>query len=210
MADLIDSRRGLLAPSTGKVHVETPADIVKAADADSEPMVEVAVAEAMLAEAFQIGDERVAREVATRHTAEECAVREASARQVAEQRATTVAVDAQSTTAGLICTADASTSHYLAVSVGLAHGSSQTDHDAVARAIMDSDLSCAEARWMRGLDAGDAPLEAPDQERVESVEPEPVAPPPEESPPPVFADCSHYTSTASKPRVRRSRRALVW
>ena len=60
----------------------------RAADADVEPMVEVAVAEAMVAEAINIGDERVAREEAARHAAEELAAHEAAARQ-ANQRAAT-------------------------------------------------------------------------------------------------------------------------
>ena len=43
----------------------------------------VAVAEAMVAEAFTIGHERIAREVAARHDAEELAAHEAAARQAA-------------------------------------------------------------------------------------------------------------------------------
>ena len=76
LADLIDSRRALIEATAGTANAEVQADIVDAADADVEPVVEVAVAETMVAEAFQIGDERVAREVAARHAAEERAVRE--------------------------------------------------------------------------------------------------------------------------------------
>ena len=139
---------------------------------------------------YELGDERVAREVAARHAA--CALlrgceERACGRQVAEQCATPVAR-----------TADASTDHYLVVGVGLAHGSSQTEHDALDRAVMEGDLTLSEARWMRGFDASEAPLDASEaplaaQEQGEAarVQSEEV-PPPEESPPPVFADCSHY------------------
>ena len=77
------------------------------------------------------------------------------------------------------------------VGMGLAHGSSQTEHDALDRAVMEGDLTLSEARWMRGWDASEAPLAAQEHGEAASVQSEEV-PPPEESPPPVFADCSHY------------------
>ena len=97
---------------------------------------------------------------------------------------TTVAQDAQTATVE-ISTADASTCHYMLVGLGLKHGSSQIEADTLARAVMDGDLSRSDARWMQGLDASEAPaLNA--QEHVEAEAQ------PEDSPPPVFHDCSHY------------------
>ena len=95
--------------TAGTANAEVQADIVDAADADVEPVVEVAVAETMVAEAFQIGDERVAREVAARHAAEERAVSEAAARQASELRAPAAAVDASTSTVDLTSMVDAST-----------------------------------------------------------------------------------------------------
>ena len=94
-ATLIDSdyTHALLATTAVVADVETQANIVEPADADAEPVVEVAVAEVMITEAFQIGEERLAREVAARHAAEECYMREVAARQ--QLRATAVAADAQ-------------------------------------------------------------------------------------------------------------------
>ena len=206
LADLIDSRRALIEATAGTANAEVQADIVDAADADVEPVVEVAVAETMVAEAFQIGDERVAREVAARHAAEERAVSEAAARQASELRAPAAAVDASTSTVDLTSMVDASTCHYLTVGVGLAHSSSQTEHDTLARAVMDGVLTLAEARWMQGLKA------QPEDQPEDQPEAQPEEAPPQEDPlPPVFADCSHYKSTpASKPRVRRSRKALEW
>lgn len=199
LADFLerDDNRALLAASAGTAHVKTQTDT---ADADVEPMVEAGVAEAMVAEAIQIGDELVAREVAARHAAEERAVH-------AEQRTTSVAADAQTMT-DVISTANASTCHYLVVGVGLAHAGSQVEHNELEVAAMNGDLTLEEAHWMRGHDASEAPLEAQEQEDAA----ENVAPPlaEESPPPPVFADCSHYTSTSSskKPVSRRSKRCL--
>ena len=66
LADFLerDDIRELLAATAGTAGTETQTDTMEAANADTEPMVEVAVAEAMIVQAFKIGDERVAREVA--------------------------------------------------------------------------------------------------------------------------------------------------
>ena len=158
------------------------------------------MAEAMIAEAFQIGDQRVWH-VRWLHGTQPKREREASARHV--ERVSAVAQEAQTATVE-ISTADASTCHYMVVGLGLEQGSSQTEPDALALAVMDGDLSRSEARWMQGLDASEAPaLNA--QERVEADAQ------PEDSPPPVFHDCSHYMKTPTTgPRMRRSRRALMW
>ena len=57
LADFLvqDDMRALLAASVDGAH-SAQTGIVEAADADVEPMVEVAVAEAMIADAFQLGD----------------------------------------------------------------------------------------------------------------------------------------------------------
>ena len=47
LADLIDSRRALIEATASTANAEVQADIVDAADADVEPVVEVAVAETM-------------------------------------------------------------------------------------------------------------------------------------------------------------------
>ena len=114
-----------------------------------------------------------------------------------ERMAAADAADAQTTTVDLpTSSVDASTCHYLVVGLGLAHGSTQTDWD---------DLTLAELRWYRCMQGQDASgASQPAQEQEEAVEPQP-----EEVPPPVFADCSHYMSTpatTSRAEKRRSRK----
>ena len=86
---------------------------------------------------------------------------------------------------------------------------SQAEHDQLVRGVLEGLITLEEAQWIRGPDASQATLEV--REQVEAAETQPSeVHPSEETPPPVFADCSHYMSTASKPRVRRIRKALKW
>ena len=130
-------------------------------------------------------------------------------RQAAEQRPPMV--DSTTTASPFMVDNNTNTS-YLVVGVGLAHGSSQTEHDAWARAVMDGDLTQEEACWMRSQDASGAPLEP--QEQVDSADAQPEELTPPEPPPPVFADCSDYymSTPARRPQKekQRSQRALVW
>ena len=99
----------------------------------------------------------------------------------------------------------------LVLGEGLAHGSSQTEHDAWARAVMDGDLTQAEACWMmQGQDASATPLEALEQvESADALSQDLIC---EGPPPPVFADYSHYKGTprGSRKEKQRGRRAPVW
>ena len=105
-------------------------------------------------------------------------------RQAAEQRP--AMVDVSTTTARPFMVDNHTNTSYMVVGVGLAHGSSQTEHDALACAIMDGDLTHAEACWMRGQDVSAAPLEALEQvESADALSQDFI--PPWDPPPPVYS-----------------------
>jgi hypothetical protein len=106
-----------------------------------------------------------------------------------------------------VSTANASTSHYLVVDVGLQHSSSQTEMP-------------EQPEQPRGKPEPEShPEDSSSQPEQEKSGPEPQSKSPETeeellllSPPPVFADCSHYNATpmTSRRRERRRTRVSVW
>ena len=110
-------------------------------------------------------------------------------------QATQAARDAS--TSAVVSTENASTSHYLVLGLGLAHGSSQTEPS-------QPELPRPESPRQRGVRCGwseprrlkhewSEPVLEPNQPQAE-LPPEPWVPPP-----PVFANCSHYGTCPRSP-----------
>ena len=110
-----------------------------------------------------------------------------------------------------VSTANASTSHYLVVGVGLQHSSSQTE--------MPEQPDPEQPEQPRGKPEPESHPEDSSSQPEQESGPEPRSKSPEteedlvlSAPPPVFADCSHYNATpmTSRGRERRRTRVSVW
>ena len=118
-----------------------------------------------------------------------------------------------------VSTANASTSHYLVVDVGLQHSSSQTEMPEQPEPEQPEQPE-PEAEQPRDKPEPEShPEDSSSQPEQEKSGPEPQSKSPETeeellllSPPPEFADCSHYNATpmTSRRRERRRTRVSVW
>ena len=201
VADLIDGSRALIDATAGTAHVNVQTECATATVGTTmESVINVREVGSMATFSPTTGARMVSAEV------------QCSPRMVQHAvQATRAARDAS--TSALVSTANASTSHYLVVGLGLAHGSTQTDQPQPEQPRPEP----PQPELPRPEHANPQPdpeEPKPEQPQPESGQLQPEAEPEPEwtPPPPVFADCSHYGTAPMWPSYMSSerRRRPLW
>ena len=190
VADLIDGSRALIDATAGTAHISVQAEPTTATVGMA---TEHGVATRDVASMATFSTTGVSSQV-------QCNVRMVQR----EVQATCVVRDASAS--ATINTADASTCHYLAVDIGLAHGSTQTEPEPELPHQPEPPKAKPHGRceWREPRRA--SPIHQLQTEQLQTEQP---PEPGWEEPPPVFADCSHYYAAPITSRERGRRRAHV-
>ena len=198
VADLIDGHRALIDATAGTAHVNVQTGCATATVGTTmESVISVREVGSMATFSPTTGARMVSMEV-------QCSPQPPPQMVERAVQVKAPAVCNASVTAS-VSTANASTSHYLVVGVGLQHGSSQTEEPEQPKPEQPEPVA-------EQPEPEQAEPEA-EQPKPEQAEPEAEQPETEiELPiPPVFADCSHYNASprTSTGRARGRRRACV-
>ena len=189
VADLIDRSRALIDATAGTAHVNVQTEPATATVGTTmESVVNVREVGSMATFSLVTGARMVSAEVQCSPRMVEHAV-----------QATRAARDAS--TSAKVSTANASTSHYLVIGLGLAHDSTQTELPQPEQPRPEPPEPEPPQPELPPTEHADP---QPDPEKPKPEQPQPesgqlqpeVEPEPEWTrPPPVFADCSHYNAT---------------
>ena len=212
VADLIDGSRVLIDATAGKAHVNVQTDCAMATVGTTmESVVNVREVGSMATFSPTTGARMVSMEVQCSPARPPQMVEHAVQVKAPAVRHASVSAS--------VSTANASTSHYLVVDVGLQHSSSQTEMPEQLEPEQPEQPE-PEAEQPRDKPEPEShPEDSSSQPEQEKSGPEPQSKSPETeeellllSPPPVFADCSHYNATpmTSRRRERRRARVSVW
>ena len=203
VADLIDGSRALIDATAGTAHVNVQTECATVTVGTTmESVISVREVGSMATFSPTSGARMVSMQVQCSPQPPQMVERAVQVKAPAVRNASVTAS---------VSTANASTSHYLVVGVGLQHGSSQTEMPEQA------EPEQPEPEQPEPEAAQPEPEQAepePEQPKPEQAEPEVEQPETEvELPaPPVFADCSHYNASprTSRGRGRRRARVSVW